>query len=66
VYHLEVSLIKKKPQSKSFVKKYSKRNPMNRMAETSEIVGGVIYLASNCSSYTNGHNLIIDGGMSSW
>ena len=39
---------------------------MNRMAETFEIVGGVIYLASNCSSYTNGHNLIIDGGMSSW
>jgi NAD(P)-dependent dehydrogenase (short-subunit alcohol dehydrogenase family) len=57
---------RKKPQNKNFIKKYSKRNPMNRMAETSEIVGGVIYLASNCSSYTNGHNLIIDGGMSSW
>ena len=59
-------LNREKPQNKNFIKKYSRRNPMNRMAETSEIVGGVIYLASNCSSYTNGHNLIIDGGMSSW
>jgi NAD(P)-dependent dehydrogenase (short-subunit alcohol dehydrogenase family) len=56
----------KNPQNKSFVKNYSKKNPMNRMAFADEIVGGVIYLASKSSSYTNGHNLIIDGGMSCW
>ena len=39
---------------------------MNRMAQSEEIVGGVIYLASVASSYTNGHNLVIDGGMSAW
>tara|TARA_B100001964_G_C14250384_1_gene609621 strand:+ start:681 stop:1475 length:795 start_codon:yes stop_codon:yes gene_type:complete len=55
-----------KPQSKRFVKNYSKKNPMNRMALTKEIVGGAIYLTSSSASYTNGHNLIIDGGMSSW
>ena len=56
----------KKPQNKNFIKKYSDRNPMKRMAKTSEIIGAVIYLASNSASYTNGHNLIVDGGMSAW
>lgn len=57
---------KNKPQNKKFIKNYSKRNPMNRMAQVDEIVGGVIYLSSDASSYTNGHNLVIDGGMSAW
>ena len=57
---------KDNPQNKNFIKNYSKRNPMNRMAQSEEIVGGVIYLASDASSYTNGHNLVIDGGMSAW
>ena len=39
---------------------------MNRMGKVQEIVGAAIYLASSASTYTNGHNLIIDGGMSSW
>jgi len=54
------------PQKKKFIQKYSNRNPMKRMANTSEIVGAVIYLASDASSYTNGHNLVVDGGMSAW
>ena len=54
------------PQSSSFIKKYSDRNPMNRMANVDEIIGAILYLSSSSSSYTNGHNLIVDGGMSSW
>jgi len=54
-------------QGKDFVKNYSERTPQKRMAETDEIVNAVIYLAdNNLSSYTTGHNLIIDGGLTSW
>jgi len=56
----------KNPQSKEFIKKYSFRCPMKRMAEIDEIVGGVIFFSSNASSYITGQNLVIDGGMSCW
>ncbi|MDO8862973.1 glucose 1-dehydrogenase [Haliea sp. E1-2-M8] len=33
-----------------------------RVAETDEIIGPVLYLASDLSSYTTGHTLVSDGG----
>ena len=35
--------------------------PMHRMAKPEELVGAVIWLASDASSYTNGVDIIIDG-----
>lgn len=56
----------KNPQGVDFIKNYSSRCPMGRMAQDSEIPGSVLFLSSNAASYITGHNLVVDGGMSSW
>ncbi|MFD0959255.1 SDR family NAD(P)-dependent oxidoreductase [Paenibacillus chungangensis] len=50
----------------SFLDRYAERTPLGRMADDEDIKGAVVYLASEASSYVTGHNLIVDGGWSSW
>lgn len=38
--------------------------PLGRLGQTQDIIGAVIYLASEASSYVTGQTLIIDGGLS--
>jgi NAD(P)-dependent dehydrogenase (short-subunit alcohol dehydrogenase family) len=49
-------------QANSFVEKYAAKTPLGRMASQKDIVGAVLYLASDASSYVTGHNLLVDGG----
>ena len=38
--------------------------PLGRLAETGDITGSVLFLASDTSSYITGHTIIVDGGLS--
>lgn len=53
-------------QNDEFNRRYSARIPMNRMATAQEMVGALLYLASDASSYVTGQNIIVDGGLSAW
>lgn len=50
-------------QPENFVKKYSAKTMLGRMAKRGEISGTILYLASNLSAYVTGTNLVIDGGL---
>lgn len=52
--------------NEQFISEYSKRVPLGRMADRDELVGILLFLASNLSSYCTGQNYIVDGGYSAW
>lgn len=53
-------------QNPEFIDKYSKKTPSSRMANKTDYQGALIYLASDSSSYTNGANIVVDGGWTIW
>lgn len=50
----------------SFVQKYKQLTPLGRFANDDDIKGPVVFLASAASAYITGHNLLVDGGWTSW
>jgi NAD(P)-dependent dehydrogenase (short-subunit alcohol dehydrogenase family) len=53
-------------QNDEFHQRYSARVPMGRMAKEMDIVGPMLFLASEASNYVTGQVLYADGGLSAW
>jgi NAD(P)-dependent dehydrogenase (short-subunit alcohol dehydrogenase family) len=53
-------------QNERFIARYANRVPLDRMARREEMVGALIWLVSDASSYVTGQAIFVDGGLSAW
>lgn len=49
-----------------FVKRLANKVPMGRIGKAEEIVGAVVFLASDTASYVTGQIIVVDGGWMVW
>lgn len=51
-------------QAQAFVKNYSDRTPLGRLAKAEDVASAVLFLASDAASYITGSTMMVDGGWS--
>ena len=49
-------------QDPEFLRKFTARTPLRRLAEDADLTGPLLFLASDASRYVTGHELRVDGG----
>ena len=69
-YNIRVNSISpggfERKQPEEFIKAYSDRTMLKRMGRNGDLGGVVVFLASDAASYITGHNLVVDGGFTSF
>jgi NAD(P)-dependent dehydrogenase (short-subunit alcohol dehydrogenase family) len=53
-------------QPESFVRAYERNTPLGRMGRPDDVVGPMIFLASDASKYITGQVVMVDGGWTAW
>jgi NAD(P)-dependent dehydrogenase (short-subunit alcohol dehydrogenase family) len=59
---VETPLTQQIKQNEAWYRAYADKSAMHRWAQPSELVGAVVFLASDASSYVTGSYLLVDGG----
>lgn len=49
-----------------FIRRLEEKVPMGRVGRSVEMVGPIVFLASDASSFVNGSNIVVDGGWTCW
>lgn len=57
---------KRGPERPDYLREITSRVPMDRIGVPSDLVGAIVFLVSDASSYMTGQNLVVDGGYSIW
>ena len=53
-------------QDAEFQRKFCDRVPLGRMAVAADLMGPLVFLASDASAYVTGQDLVVDGGFTAW
>jgi len=61
--YFKTELTKPLYENEEFDRWLCSRTPAARWGNTEELIGALLFLSSNASSYVNGHILYVDGGM---
>jgi len=61
----ETKLASALTQNEMLLKPFLEKVPLGRVAQPQEMVGAVVYLASDAAAYTTGAALVVDGGVTS-
>ncbi len=64
--YIKTELISKAIENKEFLDTIMFRTPAKRLGEPEDVVGAVLFLASDLSGYISGHTLMVDGGLTAF